>query len=138
MFYGPGAGSLPTATAVVSDLVVALKNMRLGVNGRSAIAPQYPKALKGPEEIQAKFFIRLHVKDEVGVLARITNLFAEYGVGFDKILQLPIDDKGASEIVLVTHTASMAAFEQIQQQLNDYEMVKEIKSTYRVEGENTK
>lgn len=138
MFYGPGAGSLPTATAVVSDLVVALKNMRLGVNGRSAIAPQYPKALKGPEEIQAKFFIRLHVKDEVGVLARITNLFAEYGVGFDKILQLPIDDKGASEIVLVTHTASMAAFEQIQQKLNDYEMVKEIKSTYRVEGENTK
>lgn len=46
MFYGPGAGSLPTATAVVSDLVGVMKNMRLGVNGRSAVLPQFEKSLK--------------------------------------------------------------------------------------------
>src|SRR3954468_4349273 len=132
MFYGPGAGSLPTATAVVSDLVAVMKNMRLGVNGRSAMSPQFKKSLKAPSEILAKFFIRLHVEDEVGVLARITNLFAEHGVGFDKILQLPLQKKETSEIVLVTHTASIEAFEKIKQNLNDYEMVKEIKSTYRV------
>ena len=57
------------------------------------------------------------MKDEVGVLARITNIFAEHGVGFDKILQLPMDEKGSSEIVLVTHTASIEAFEQIEQKL---------------------
>lgn len=138
MFYGPGAGSLPTATAVVSDLVAVVKNMRLGVNGRSAITPQFQKCLKSPSEILAKFFIRLHVKDEVGVLAKITNLFAEHGVGFDKILQLPLNKKDTSEIVLVTHTASIEAFEKIKQNLNDYDKVKEIKSTYRVEGENNK
>ncbi|WP_409302502.1 homoserine dehydrogenase [Peribacillus sp. SCS-155] len=135
MFYGPGAGSLPTATAVVSDLVGVLKNMRLGVNGRSAVVPQYPKALKGPEDIFAKFFVRLHVKDEVGVLASITSMFSEYGVSFDKILQLPLQPREASEIVLVTHRASMDNFDQIVERLNDYEMVKEIKSIYRVEGE---
>ena len=134
MFYGPGAGSLPTATAVVSDLVTVVKNMRLGVNGRSAMTPQFKKSLKGPSEITAKFFIRLHVKDQVGVLAKITNLFAEHGVGFDKILQLPMDKEDSSEIVLVTHIASIAAFEKIKQNLDDYDMVKEIKSTYRVEG----
>lgn len=138
MFYGPGAGSLPTATSVVSDLVAVLKNMRLGVNGRSAVAPQYPKTMKQPSEIYAKFFIRLHVLDEVGVLAKITMLFAEHGVSFDKILQLPLNEKGSSEIVLVTHHATLTEFEKIQQKLNDYEMVKEIKSTYRVEGENGK
>ncbi|MEC0296825.1 MULTISPECIES: homoserine dehydrogenase [Peribacillus] len=138
MFYGPGAGSLPTATAVVSDMVTVIKNMRLGVNGRSAVAPQYPKQLKDATEIFAKFFIRLHVQDEVGVLAKITNLFAEHGVGFDKILQLPLDEKESSEIVLVTHTATKAAFEQIIQKLNDYNMVREVKSTYRVEGEDIK
>ncbi|MDV7764221.1 homoserine dehydrogenase [Peribacillus sp. CSMR9] len=138
MFYGPGAGSLPTATAVVSDMVTVIKNMRLGVNGRSAVSPQYPKQLKAATEIFAKFFIRLHVQDEVGVLARITNLFAEHGVGFDKILQLPLDEKESSEIVLVTHTATLAAFEQIIQKLHDYNMVKEVKSTYRVEGEDIK
>lgn len=138
MFYGPGAGSLPTATAVVSDLVTVVKNMRLGVNGRSAMTPQFKKSLKGPAEITTKFFVRLHVKDEIGVLAKITNLFAEQGVGFDKILQLPMDKKDSSEIVLVTHTASIAAFEKIKQNLDDYDMVKEIKSTYRVEGESNK
>lgn len=138
MFYGPGAGSLPTATAVVSDLVAVVKNIGLGVNGRSAITPQFKKALKSPSEIYAKFFMCLYVKDEVGVLAKITNIFAEHGVGFDKILQLPMDVKDSSEIVLVTHTGSLEAFEKINQKLNDYDMVKEIKSTYRVEGENIK
>ena len=60
MFYGPGAGSLPTATAVVSDLVAVVKNIGLGVNGRSAVSPQFKKALKSPSEIFAKFFFRLH------------------------------------------------------------------------------
>ena len=54
MFYGPGAGSLPTATAVVSDMVTVIKNMRLGVNGRSAVSPQYPKQLKDHTEILAE------------------------------------------------------------------------------------
>ncbi|CAH0344653.1 homoserine dehydrogenase [Bacillus sp. CECT 9360] len=135
MFYGPGAGSLPTATAIVSDLVGVLKNLRLGVNGRSAVAPQYPKAMKGPEDINAKFFIRLHVSDEVGVLANITSIFSDHGVSFDKILQLPLKQKESSEVVLVTHRASLYNFEKIMQELNDYEMIKEIKSAYRVEGE---
>ena len=46
MFFGPGAGSLPTATSIVSDLVVVMKNMQSGVNGKGNIAPQYPKQLK--------------------------------------------------------------------------------------------
>ncbi|WP_419884255.1 homoserine dehydrogenase [Peribacillus sp. B-H-3] len=136
MFYGPGAGSLPTATAIVSDLVAVLKNLRLGVNGKSAVSPQFSKLLKKPAEIFAKYFIRIHVKDEVGVLANITLLFAEHGVGFDKILQLPLKDKDYSEIVLVTHTASLRDYECILQKLESYEMVKGIESTYRVEGEN--
>ena len=71
-----------------------MKNMGLGVNGRSAVAPQYPKQLKVPTEIFAKFFIPSNCKDEVGVLAKITNIFADHGVGFDKILQLPAREKG--------------------------------------------
>lgn len=134
MFYGPGAGSLPTATAVVSDLVSVMKNMRLGVNGRSAVSPQFMKTLKAPSEIFAKFFIRLHVEDEIGVLAKITALFAEHGVSFDKILQMPLPE-GSAEVVLITHRASLAEFEQIEQKMRNYKMVKEVKSTYRVEGE---
>jgi homoserine dehydrogenase len=135
MFYGPGAGSLPTATAVVSDLVAVMKNMRLRVNGCNAVAPQYEKQLKSPAEIFSKYFLRIHVKDQVGAFAKITTLFSERGVSFEKILQLPLKDNNLAEIVIVTHRASQQDYEEILQQLRDLEIVQEVKSSYRVEGE---
>ncbi|MGJ7920109.1 homoserine dehydrogenase [Neobacillus sp. LXY-4] len=133
MFYGPGAGSLPTATSVVSDLVGVIKNMRLGVNGRSAVTPQYPKKLKSPDEIFSKYFLRLHVYDEVGVFADITGIFSKHKVSFEKILQMPLKRKELAEIVLVTHHASLKDYEEILVELNELHSVKEIKSSYRVE-----
>ncbi len=130
-----GAGSLPTATAVVSDLVAVMKNMRLGVNGRYAVAPQYEKQLKTPAEIFSKYFLRIHVKDQVGAFAKITTLFSERGVSFEKILQLPLKEDGLAEIVIVTHDASQQDYEDILQQLGDLEIVERVQSSYRVEGE---
>ncbi|MFT4430139.1 homoserine dehydrogenase [Bacillus sp. B38] len=135
MFYGPGAGSMPTATSVVSDLVAVMKNMRLGVNGNSFVAPQYERNLKQPSDIYAQQFLRIHVKDQVGSFSKITSAFSERGVSFEKILQLPIkghDD--LAEIVIVTHHTSEEDFSDILQNLNDLEVVQEVKSTYRVEG----
>lgn len=134
MFYGPGAGSLPTATAVVSDLVGVIKNLRLGVNGRSAVSPQYPKRLKDDREKFSKYFLRLHVQDEVGVFAEITSIFASFGVSFEKILQLPVKKNETAEIVLVTHRASVTSYKQILTELENLQAVKTIKSSYRVEG----
>ncbi len=134
MFYGPGAGSLPTATAIVSDLVAVMKNMRLGVNGKNIVAPQYEKKLKEPHEIYSKYFLRLLVKDEVGVFSNITTIFSQHGVSFEKILQLPVKEKGEAEIVLVTHQASLKDYEDILVKLRDLKSVHEIKSSYRVEG----
>ncbi|MDP4083217.1 MAG: homoserine dehydrogenase [Bacillota bacterium] len=134
MFYGPGAGSLPTATAVVSDLVGVIKNLRLGVNGRSAVTPQFSKCLKNADEKFSKYFLRLHVQDEVGVFSDITSTFANFGVSFEKILQLPVEKNKIAEIVLVTHTASLNSYEKILNSLRDKKTIKEIKSSYKVEG----
>ncbi|MGD6940474.1 homoserine dehydrogenase [Cytobacillus gottheilii] len=134
MFYGPGAGSMPTATAVVSDVVGVMKNMRLGVNGKSAVTPQYEKKLKSADEIFSKYFMRIHVKDLVGVFANITSIFSDYHVSFEKILQLPLEEEGMAEIVVVTHKAALSDYENILVQLRDLEPVHTIKSSYRVEG----
>ncbi|WP_010676422.1 homoserine dehydrogenase [Bacillus timonensis] len=136
MFYGPGAGSLPTATSIVSDLVAVMKNMRLGVNGLSAVSPQYEKKLKAESEIFSKYFLRIHVKDQVGAFANITSLFSERGVSFEKILQLPLKNKDLAEIVLITHQASLQDYEEILVQLRDLQIIQEVKSSYRVEGGN--
>ncbi len=134
MFYGPGAGSLPTATSIVSDLVEVMKNIGSGINGKSIIAPQYPKQLKQADEMFSKYFLRLHVADEAGVFAKITSLFAEHGISFEKILQLPVIKREVAEIVLVTHHASKKDYEDVLVKLSDLSSVKEIKSSYRVEG----
>jgi homoserine dehydrogenase len=134
MFYGPGAGSLPTATAVVSDLVGVMKNMRLGVNGQSAVLPQFPKQLKEDDEIYSKFFLRLHVLDEVGVLAKITSIFSEWGVSFEKIMQNPLKEEKLAEIALVTHQASLKDYQDILVNIRDLQAVEAVKSSYRVEG----
>lgn len=135
MFYGPGAGSLPTATSIVSDLVAVMRNMRLGVNGNSTVTPQYPKVLKNEDEITAKYFLRIHVKDEVGVFAQVTSLFSEYGASFEKIIQTPLEEKGTAEIVLVTHHTSLTSYKSILQRLAGLNVVQGVKASYRIEGE---
>ncbi|MDN4072355.1 homoserine dehydrogenase [Fictibacillus terranigra] len=134
MFFGPGAGQLPTATSIVSDLVAVVRNMRLGVNGKSVVAPQFEKQLKQAEEIEGKYFYRLHVKDEAGTFSALTSVFAENQVSLEKLLQKPVDEDGVAEVVLVTHTTTKHQNEQIYQQLRDTGIVKVIKSHYRVEG----
>lgn len=134
MFYGPGAGSLPTATAVVSDLITVMKNMRLGVNGRSALPPLHEKKLKTDNEIYAKYFLRLHVEDKAGAFAAITTLFSENNVSFEKLLQMPIKKKELAEVVIITHKTNKQTFDLIHSCLLDLDVVKNVKSCYRVEG----
>ncbi|MDQ0340465.1 homoserine dehydrogenase [Caldalkalibacillus uzonensis] len=136
MFYGPGAGQLPTATAVVSDLVTVVKHMRLGVSGRSMVAPLYPKHLKTKEEILSKYFLRLHVKDQTGAFATITSLFSEHGVSLERVLQLPLKEAGLAEVVIMTHQTNKKAFDEVCQALECLEVIQAVKSRYRVEGES--
>lgn len=134
MFYGPGAGSLPTATSVVADLINVMKNMRLGVSGRSILPALHEKQLKTDEEIISKYFMRLHVEDRAGAFAAITSLFSENNVSFEKLLQMPIKNEVLAEVVIITHKTNKRTYELIHSCLTDLEVVKEVKSSYRIEG----
>jgi len=135
MFYGPGAGMLPTASAVVADLVTVVKNLKLGINGRFIVSPYRPKRLKNDEQIEMKLFLRLFAEDKAGVLARMTQILARHDVSLERILQRPYG-KGVSEIVLVTHTAPKKALDAVIGELENLEVIREIRSRYRVEGGN--
>ncbi|QCT01991.1 Homoserine dehydrogenase [Paenibacillus algicola] len=134
MFYGPGAGEMPTATSVVADLVAVVKNLKLGVNGLQAIAPYKAKVLKTDDQIMFKNFILLHVDDKAGVLAQITQVFAEYGVSLESVVQQPNDQTPQAEIIIVTHNASKASMDKVLDHFEGLEVIREIKSVYRVEG----
>ncbi|MCT2535883.1 homoserine dehydrogenase [Aquibacillus koreensis] len=135
MFYGPGAGSMPTATAVVSDLMEVIKNIRLGISGNSYVSPQYETQLKKNEEKYTKYFIRMEVDDEAGTFQKITNVFSDEKVSFAKILQLPGSKKETAEIVMVTHQISKQQLLNSLDHLQGLSVVNRIISYYRVDGE---
>lgn len=134
MFYGPGAGELPTATSIVADLVAVVKNHRLGVNGRTINIAYNEKKLKTDEEITSKYYILLHVADKAGVLAKITQVFADNEVSLESVNQQPNSVNPMAEIIIITHQANQAAMKKVLKTFDDLDVVQEIKSVYRVEG----
>lgn len=134
MFYGPGAGSLPTATAVVSDLVTVMKNMRLGVSGRTVQGPLHERVLKQDNEIESKYFLRLRVLDQAGTFQAVTSLFASHEVSFEKLLQLPIEGEEVAEVIVITHHTSKQNYEALYKKLSELDVIESIESCYRVEG----
>ncbi|GAB7054927.1 MULTISPECIES: homoserine dehydrogenase [unclassified Paenibacillus] len=134
MFYGPGAGEMPTATSVVADLVAVVRNLNLGINGRRGFVPYKEKKLKTDEQIVSKNFILLHVEDKAGVLAQITQVFAEYEVSLESVLQHPNRTNSLAEIIVITHDANKAAMTKVLKRFESMDVVQAIKSVYRVEG----
>ncbi|GIN88309.1 homoserine dehydrogenase [Heyndrickxia sporothermodurans] len=134
MFYGPGAGELPTAIAIVSDLISVVKNLKHGSNGHHLFLPNQKKQCKSADSIESQYFLRLHVKDQPGALSKITGLFNEQEISLLKIIQEPLFKEKLAEVAIITHTTKQLQFEQIYQLLNDLDSVIEVKSYYRVEG----
>lgn len=134
MLYGPGAGSLPTATSVVSDIIAACRNLQLGVNGERAHAAQHERVIKPDNSCYAKYFYRLLVKDEVGVLSELTSIYSNNDASLQSVMQHPAEVDGKAEIILLTHQISR---QQHLDLLRNLEGTANIISHYRIEGEET-
>ncbi|MCY9510735.1 homoserine dehydrogenase [Paenibacillus larvae] len=134
MFFGPGAGEMPTATSVVADLVAVVRNHNLNINGRRTASPYKEKKLKTDDQIVYKSFILLHVDDEAGVLSQITQVFAKYGVSLESVLQHSNPSNPKAEIIIITHDADQASLNKVLKEFENLSVIEEIKSVYRVEG----
>ncbi|WP_301171130.1 homoserine dehydrogenase [Brevibacillus nitrificans] len=134
MFYGPGAGELPTATAVVSDLVTVVKNRKLGVNGRGMVAPYKEKILKDDSQKLSKYFLRIVVADKRGVLAQITQLLADKNISLEQVIQQPYNNDKEAEIIMITHLSSKSDMDGVLTYMEQMDIVTKVKSCYRVEG----
>ncbi|GAA2603070.1 homoserine dehydrogenase [Streptomyces axinellae] len=144
MFYGPGAGGAPTASAVLGDLVAACRNKLSGGRGpgESAYA-QLPVSPMG--EVVTRYHISLDVADKPGVLAQVATVFAEHGVSIDTVRQKGKDAKDAKDgkggandgawLVVVTHRATDAALSATVEALRGLDTVRGVASLMRVEGE---
>lgn len=132
MFVGPGAGSLATATSVVADVVTAVRNVQLGISGRSWFRAHPPRQLMCDEDVWGHYFFLLHVDDRIGVLAQITELFATQGVSIESVLQQAQPSSAEAEIILITHETNRAAYMRVTEALHTLPVVRAVKSVYRV------
>ncbi|NEE12059.1 homoserine dehydrogenase [Streptomyces sp. SID7499] len=132
MFYGPGAGGSPTASAVLGDLVAVCRNRLNGATGpgESAYAA-LPVSPMG--DVVTRYHISLDVADKPGVLAQVATVFAEHGVSIDTVRQSGKD--GEASLVVVTHRASDAALTGTVEALRKLDTVRGVASIMRVEGE---
>ncbi|MFD1862183.1 homoserine dehydrogenase [Planococcus chinensis] len=134
MLYGPGAGSLPTATSVVSDIIAACRNLLLEVNGKRVHSAQHERVIKPESRRYAKYFHRLLVNDEVGVLAKITATYSNHGASLQSVIQRPAEKAGQAELVLLTHRISRQQHLDV---INELAGTASVISHYRIEGEET-
>lgn len=135
MYYGPGAGSLPTGAAVVSDLLHVIRNIRQGNTGEQILYNQFEKKMKTNAETSRKYFIRLQVADQPGAMKEVVSVFAKYGVSMEKVLQTPLKGTGNVDFVVVTHHATLQNIEDTLEALKDTKIVSKIESAYRIVGE---
>ena len=133
MFFGRGAGELPTASAVVGDIMEAALNILKDDRGRIACTCFEHKAIKPMDMVESKFYIRLIVADQPGVLAAIASAFGDQQVSLQSVIQKENLGEQA-EVVLVTHRTKEGNIRQALKTLEAMDSVVEISNAIRVEG----
>jgi homoserine dehydrogenase len=131
MFYGPGAGGAPTASAVLGDLVTVARN-RLG-NTRGPGESAYADRVVLPMgETRTRYHVAIDVDDRAGVLAEIATAFAEEDVSIQTLRQ---EGRGEdAQLVVVSHDATDAQLSSTVERLRGLACVREVTSVMRVEG----
>ncbi|MDW0111391.1 homoserine dehydrogenase [Sporosarcina aquimarina] len=135
MFYGPGAGSLPTATSVTSDIVAACRNLLLGVNGKRIHSYQYKRKVKSDKQKFASYFHRISVQDEVGVLSRLSSIYSRNNASLATVIQHADPKREDADLIFITHTISREQHLKVIEELNSEPEVNGVLSHYRVEGD---
>lgn len=131
MFYGRGAGSLPTASAVVGDIVSAARGVLRAE--RLPMADAWPHAtLKPFDDLWGQFSIRLDVIDAPGVLAAVSGVFSEHSVSIKSVWQEGRDDR--AQLLLITHAARERDVQATLHRLRELAQVHDVASVIRVEG----
>lgn len=132
MFYGRGAGSLPTASAVTSDIIEIVRDIVSGTAGRIKYKIGQKKKLCPVEKTKSSYYLRLVVVDEPGVLGEIATTFGKVGVSLKSVIQARQTEDGYAEIVAVTHIVTHAAASRAVEALKALSVVREVRSLIRV------
>jgi len=134
LFFGEGAGALPTSSAVIADIVVAAQDVMLGIGSRVRYGSLSGKTIKPMSEIETRYYLRINVADCPGVLAHISKILGDRLISISSVIQKLTDLVAqTAEIVIMTHPTKEKAMQQALDELAHLTTVKEISNFVRVE-----
>ena len=136
MFYGAGAGSFPTASAVVGDILTLSEQISRGVAPLPESEPfSRNKSIRSMDELETKYYIRLRVADRVGALAEAVNVFAKHDISISLINQLEDgnSDSDACSVIFLTHKALEKNVQDAAAALAASDCVSEVANVLRIE-----
>lgn len=131
MFYGRGAGEMPTASAVVGDLFDIARNINFGCTGRISCTCYKNLPIKKIEDISSRYFLRMQVEDHPGVLASVASVFGNNGVSIAQIIQ-KTKRGDLAEIVVITDAVMERHFNDSLKIFEGMSMIHEISAIIRV------
>lgn len=131
MFYGRGAGSLPTGSAVVGDIMDVARNMQFGCTGRIGCSCYKSLPIKQIGDTKSSYYIRMKLEDRAGTLAALAGVFGSNDVSISVLLQKEKSERTA-EIVIVTYDVEEKRLNDAMTVLSGMSMVQEISSIIRV------
>lgn len=134
MFFGRGAGELPTASAVVGDVFDIVRNILANCCARIGCTCYKEIPVKKMEDTHNRYFVRLQVEERCGVLAEMTAIFAKYQVSVAQIIQKDSSKKHLAEVVVITANVREGDFRTAMAELKASSAVHKISSMLRVYG----
>jgi homoserine dehydrogenase len=132
MFYGKGAGALPTGAAVVGDLIDAARGL-VHTTSRPSDVRLAPADLRTIDELRTQYCVRLEVEDRPGVLAEVARSFCDHGVSIAQVWQDGTND--GAELVLVTHRSRESDLRATVVALGKVASIRRVAGVIRVESE---
>lgn len=134
LFFGEGAGALPTSSAVIADVVSTAQDILLGISDKAKPKFDSGKKLKPMADLETRFYLRINVTDRPGVLAQISRVFGDNGISIASVIQKETDIVAqVAEVVITTHKVKEKAMQQALADLAKLPVVKEVNNFIRVE-----
>jgi homoserine dehydrogenase len=141
LFYGQGAGQMPTGSAVVGDLVELGRNIIVGATGRRVPPLSFQESaiekipLKEMDEVVMPFYMRFSALDRPGVLSKISGILGENDISIAAVTQKERQISGAVPIVMMTHEAYEKNVQRALKEIDRLDVVKGKTILIRVENE---
>jgi homoserine dehydrogenase len=133
LFYGRGAGEMPTASAVLSDVIYISRDISHGLERvEKSASPAKPVKMQKPGEIISKYYLRFNVVDRVGVLASIAGVLSKNNIGIESVIQKVQNQHEQVPVVIMTYAAREADMKKSLKKIDSMKAVKEKTVVYRV------